>query len=279
MKIQWKLRNAAHLNPQLNCCCLSILVIVETPFKPAIRKWCTLEAQRPERKQSIVYFGLYVGHVRVVHPVDPKHDPWHDIQMDTRGNTTLLNANSSSCDWGKRKEEPFAPWNVTRVQAQRDDVLRASVENDLTNSHLNYLRNFIKKVYRIVSHELSLPVRHVSLSLSRWEIVVVRIRSSMNRRVFSRWGERGRFSFWVRGARLIDRYQGTISHTRDVIQPHLEKLLIPRPLVTLPCRLSSLYFATRRRKFSSPPKPPFTHNNFSHTFVRFDKTCTARGIE
>ncbi|KOX77172.1 hypothetical protein WN51_10262 [Melipona quadrifasciata] len=60
-------RKWTHLNPQLNCC-LSTLVVVEAPFKPAIKEWCTLEAQRSERKQSIVYFGLYVGHVRVVHP-------------------------------------------------------------------------------------------------------------------------------------------------------------------------------------------------------------------
>lgn len=54
---------------------LEVVLVVGTLSKPAIRKWCTLEAQRSKRKQSIVYFGLYVGHVRVVHPVDPKHDP------------------------------------------------------------------------------------------------------------------------------------------------------------------------------------------------------------
>ena len=43
----------------------------------------------------------------------------------------------------------------------------------------------------------------------------------------------------------------------------------------------ALPFAVLRRtlkEISLPPEPPFSHNN-SRAFVRFDKTCTARGIK
>ena len=69
---------------------------------------------------------------------------------------------------------------------------------------------------------------HIFSPRESLRIVAEFVGSPMNRRqwwYFHVGAER--FPFWVRGTRLIDWYQGTISHARDVIQAALGEIANP----------------------------------------------------